>query len=214
MPFKPVVTAENYNELKEHCTKYGVAALRAKYNIGGGTSSYIKTTNSFEEYQKKMRESARRAYSNRRERIKAEVAEQQKTLQKQAEAAASNPFGNAKAPEPVIPVQEKVELSKNGPVTTRQAEVNIGPMTLDQYRRENEELKAENQGLKEQVVALKRDKRRLEEYGETMKSHYISAITKEPEQKMTSTKVEITVGSAHIVISDTNSSEPSTSSEE
>lgn len=183
MPKPAKIDNELFWKVKEYLRYHTNRETANHFGIGMGTTSVIKSASTLDEYFKKQRENGRKYYEERRKRIKAEI---------------ENPFMGASVPEPIIPSQEPVFESKNGPViiTGTVSTTDMTPMNLDQYSEVCEKQKAEIEELKEQNEVLKAEVERL---SEELSKEANSVIDHCPDA-FSSTKVEIRVGDAHIIV--------------
>lgn len=186
MPAPRKVTPENYQEIKRYILDHGQAAAIAKYGLGRATCSLINNLATYEDYSAETREKARAYYLKRKQELKERIK--------------SNPFGDAAEPKPVAPAQDPVPKNLNGPVTTRLIEdvKTVMPMTLDQYRKAYENELGRTKELEDEVAALRQEVERLTE---ELSKEANSVIDNCPDV-ISSTKVEITVGKAHIIVTE------------
>lgn len=177
-----------YSKIKAYSQTHTNRETAGFFNIGLGTVSAIKGSSSYNSYREKVRELGRKYYTERKIKIKESVGE------------ISNPFSGAIEPEPIIPEQMPVVESKNGEAVTvgriEETKEEIIPFTIDQYREAYDKQKTEIKELKDQNETLKAEVQHL---FDELNKKATSIIDKSP-VAFSSTKVEIKVGDAHIIV--------------
>lgn len=198
MPFVKKVNEYNFNEIKQFCSKNNNDEVKRVYGIGHGTIWLVRNSNSYQEYITTIREKARERYIKRKQKIKKEVS--------------AMPFTNALEPKPVIPLQDNSDVSPHGPVVTTTMKEKLEkleeriPFSLEDYRESYKELQALNKDLVTQTQELQSSNNQLKAEVARLEK----GLSKETQarydaecdnQELIATKVEITVGDAHIVVS-------------
>lgn len=213
---------KKYGEIKNFLRFNSQRQAATKFGLGLCTINDIAKYATFEIYKKERAERSRKYFEKRKEEIKGSL-NNHKTV-------SPNPFPNSAKPTPIVPIEPKQIKDMDGPVTvispqrSNDTEKKI-PFTFEQYKKAynesqkengvlNGKLAKSNMELKQATILiehLRTEVQRLEAEKEKLVKHLreefrkakevsTASIPSTPENNSETTKIEITVGQAKIVV--------------